>query len=122
NLTGLPMGPVDLVVTYTGLKEEHRTVVVGAETAQRVSFELTAADIVMLDKFTVASEREGNALAVTSQRNAPNVKNSIAMDAFGNMPNMGVGETIMRMPGTVPVYDPEGNVGSVSVRGIPSGL
>jgi TonB-dependent receptor len=44
------------------------------------------------------------------------------MDAFGNMPNMGVGELVMRLPGTAPVYDPEGNVGSVSVRGMPSAM
>jgi len=57
NLTGLPMGPVDLFVTYTGLKEERRTIMVGAETKQPLSFELTASDIITLDKFTVASER-----------------------------------------------------------------
>lgn len=122
NLSGLPLGPLEMVVSYTGLKEETRTVIAAAEGQKPVSFELSPADIITLEKFTVASEREGNALAITSQRNAPNVKNTIAMDAFGNMPNMGVGELAMRLPGAAPVYDPEGNVGSVSVRGIPSGL
>jgi TonB-dependent receptor len=122
NLSGLPAGPVEIIVTYTGLKEERRKIVVGTDGQRPLTFELAPSEIITLSKFTVASEREGNALAVTSQRNAPNIKNTIAMDAFGNMPNMGVGELMMRLPGTAPVYDPEGNVGSVSVRGMPSAM
>ena len=33
-------------------------------------------DIYVLDQFVVPGEREGNALAITQQRNAPNVKTS----------------------------------------------
>lgn len=36
-------------------------------------------------RFVVAGEREGNAAAILQQRNAPNVKNAIATDAFGSL-------------------------------------
>lgn len=120
-LTGLPAGPIELVVSYTGLADERRTVVVGSD-QRPLAFELSAPDVITLEKFTVASEREGNALAITNQRNALNLKNVVAMDAFGTIPNMGVGEILLRLPGVTPVYDPQGRVGSVSVRGMPSDM
>lgn len=119
NLTGVPAGELEVVVSYPGFAEQRRTIVVG-ERQTRAAFELAAADVIQLSKFTVASEREGNALAITNQRNAPNIKNAVALDAFGNMPNMGVGELMMRVPGVAPIYDDEGNVGSISVRGMPA--
>jgi len=119
SLTAVPPGGYDVVISYPGFAEQRQTVVVG-ERQTRVAFELRAANIIQLSKFTVASEREGNALAITNQRTAPNIKNAVALDAFGNMPNMGVGELMMRVPGVAPIYDDEGNVGSISVRGMPA--
>ncbi|MSU73355.1 MAG: TonB-dependent receptor [Opitutus sp.] len=117
-LTGVPAGEYEIIVSYPGLAEQRRTIVVG-ERASRLNFELGAA-VIALGKFTVASQREGNALAIANQRNAPNLKNAVSLDAFGNMPNMGVGELMMRVPGVAPIYDDEGNVGSISVRGMPA--
>ena len=118
-LTGLPAGPVELVVSYIGLADERRFVTAGKDQPP-LRVELATRDVITMGKFMVASEREGNALAIASQQNAPNLKNTIAMDAFGNMPNMGVGELAMRLPGTAATqYDDEGNVGSPSVRGMP---
>ncbi|MBI4626448.1 MAG: TonB-dependent receptor [Verrucomicrobia bacterium] len=119
-LTGLPPGPLELVVSYTGLRDERRTISVGGDNLMPLSFELSPEDLIVLEKFTVASEREGNALAITNQRNALNFKNVVATDSFGTIPNMGVGELLLRLPGVAPVYDPQGRVGSVSVRGMPS--
>lgn len=52
--------------------------------------------IYQLTEFVVSGEREGNALAITAQRNAANVKNVVALDAFGNLPNMSAGELAIR--------------------------
>ena len=62
------------------------------------NFDLTAA-IYKLDVFKVTGEREGDASALTLQRNSENLKNIVAMDSFGNLPNMSVGEVVMRLPG-----------------------
>jgi TonB-dependent receptor len=74
-----------------------------------------------LDKFVVAGEREGNAAAITQQRNADNVKNVMASDAFGNVADLNIGNFIMRMPG-VTKFEQEGDVTTIMIRGIADGL
>ena len=115
----LPAGTHEVVVTYTGLDAVRKevTIVAGQVTVER--FEMTS-DVYQLPEFQVAGEREGNALALTLQRNAPNVKNVVALDAFGNLPNMSAGELAIRLPGVAGQLDDEGNVTGVIVRGQPS--
>jgi TonB-dependent receptor len=54
------------------------------------------------------------------QRNADNVKNVVAMDSFGNLPNLSAGELAIRLPGVAGQLDDEGNVTGVIIRGMPS--
>ena len=75
------------------------------------------AKIYAMEAFTVAGEREGNALAITQQRNATNVKNVISADAFGNIADQNLGNLFMRLPGVAEEIL-EGEVASVAVRGI----
>ncbi|MBI4662434.1 MAG: TonB-dependent receptor [Verrucomicrobia bacterium] len=120
-LQSLPEGTLDVVVSYSGTEERRQTIVAGIG-EQSVSFELKLENIITLDKFTVAAEREGNTLADTEQKNATNLKNVIAMDAFGNLPTSNVGDIMMRLPGVTGVIDGQGRVQGVSVRGMPSGM
>jgi TonB-dependent receptor len=119
--TGLPAGTHEVVVSYIGL--DTVTTPVGVSDGQRVTrdVELTAS-IYKLDAFMVTGEREGNALALTMQRNADNVKNVVAMDSYGNLPNMSVGEVVMRLPGVAPVTQDEGLNYAFMVRGMPGNL
>jgi len=71
-----------------------------------------------LQAFKVTGEREGAAAAITAQRNAENVKNIVAMDSFGNLPNRSPGEVAIRLPGVAGNLDAEGNVTSLVIRGI----
>jgi TonB-dependent receptor len=118
-LGGVPAGNVELVVSYLGLDAKRETVTVGA--GQRVvrNFDLSA-EIYQLGEFRVTGEREGNALALTAQRNADNVKNVVALDAYGNLPNMSAGELAVRLPGVASQFDDEGNVTGLIIRGSPS--
>ena len=119
SLSGLPAGNVELVVSYLGLDAKRETVTVAA--GQRVvrNFDLSA-EIYQLGEFRVTGEREGNALALTAQRNADNVKNVVALDAYGNLPNMSAGELAVRLPGVASQFDDEGNVTGLIIRGSPS--
>ncbi len=118
-LAGLPSGNVELVVSYLGLDTKRETVSVsGSERVVR-NFELSA-EIYRLGEFRVTGEREGNALALTAQRNADNVKNVVALDAYGNLPNMSAGELAVRLPGVASQLDDEGNVTGLIIRGQPS--
>ena len=113
-------GAYSLTASYTGL--DAKTVQVSVAPNGRVSqdFQLTSS-IYQLDKVIVAGDREGNAAAITAQRNADNVKNIMASDAFGNVADMNIGTFIMRMPG-VTKFEQEGDVTGIMIRGISDDL
>lgn len=117
----LPAGEHSVSVFYTGLDTAQRLVTLQADTATRVNFDLSSG-VYHLEKFIVTGEREGNAAALTRQRNAPNVRNVVAPDAFGNLPNEAVGELLMRLPGVNGEIDTQENVLGIGIRGTPSGL
>ena len=116
-LTGVPAGTHELVASYTGLDPARTTVVVSAGQRAVRDFDLTTG-IYTLQEFKVTGEREGGAAAITAQRNADNVKNVVAMDSFGSMPNMSAGELAIRLPGVAGNLDDEGNVTGLTVRGM----
>ncbi|HVU36004.1 MAG TPA: TonB-dependent receptor [Opitutaceae bacterium] len=113
----LPAGTYEVVASYVGLDLGRETVVVPAGGRTTHDFALTSS-IYKLEQFKVTGEREGSAAAITAQRNAPNVKNVVAMDQFGNLPNMSAGELAMRLPGVAGNLDDEGNVTGLTVRGM----
>ncbi|MBI4622096.1 MAG: TonB-dependent receptor [Verrucomicrobia bacterium] len=78
----VPAGNYTLAASYTGLDAQNVPVSVLAGDTARRDIGLTA-EIYKLSAFTVSGEREGNALAITLQRQAPNVKNIVSADAFG---------------------------------------
>jgi TonB-dependent receptor len=120
-LVGLPAGVHEVSVSYIGLDTAKTPVAVSDGQRTTQDFALTSS-IYKLDAFKVTGEREGNALALTMQRNAENVKNVVAMDSFGNLPNMSVGEVVMRLPGVAPITQDEGLNYAIQVRGMPGNL
>jgi iron complex outermembrane receptor protein len=115
--SSVPPGAHDIVAAYTGLDSLKHEVTVNA--GQRVTrdFELTAA-IYQLEAFTVAGEREGGAAAITAQRNAPNTKNVVAMDSYGNLPNMSASELAILLPGVTAALNLENGIDGFTVRGM----
>jgi len=120
-LTGVPAGNHQLTVSYIGLDPDTRQVTVGSGERAVRDFELSSG-IYRLEAFKVTGEREGDALALTAQRNASNVKNIVAMDSFGNLPNMSAGEVLMRMPGIAGSPTEEGLAYAFNVRGMAPAL
>lgn len=113
---GVAPGDYNLSVAYTGLDTKAAAVRVspGESTSREIAL---TSGIYALEAFTVAGEREGNALAITQQRNAPNVKNVISADAFGNIADQNLGNLLMRLPGLAEEIL-EGEVTSIAVRGV----
>ena len=120
-LSGLPAGTHELVVTYIGLDSARSQVVVGEGRRAERNFDLTTA-IYKMDAFKVTGAREGDAVALTSQRNSENLKNVVAMDSFGNLPNMSAGEVVMRLPGVAGSPTDEGLNYQFNMRGMGPGL
>ncbi len=119
-LSGVPAGTHEVVATYLGLDAVRATVTVAAGQLATRNFDLTSG-IYKLDAITVTGEREGNAAALTAQRNATNVKNVASIDAYGNLPNMNASELAVLLPGVAGNLSDEGNIIGFTVRGMTSG-
>ncbi len=120
-LTALPPGTHEIVVTYVGLDSVRSTIAVSDTAPTTRNFDLTSV-VYTLEAFKVTGEREGGAAAITAQRNAENVKNIVAMDSFGNLPNMNAAEVAIRLPGVAGNYGDENLIDGFTIRGIGSGL
>lgn len=117
---GVPAGPANISVSFTGL--DTKRVPVTVTDGQRLSqdFELTS-EIYKLDKFTVAGQREGTAKAEALQRAAANVKTIVSSDTFGNVADGNIGDMLQHMPGMTADYNGP-DVRQVSIRGVGSAL
>ncbi|MDO8542364.1 MAG: TonB-dependent receptor [Opitutaceae bacterium] len=120
-LQGVPPGSHELVVSYTGLDPQRVSVVINAGERATRNFDLSSG-IYQLSEFTVTGEREGSAAAITAQRNAPNVKNVVAIDAYGNLPNMNASELAVLLPGVAGELSDEGNIVGFTIRGMGPGM
>ncbi|MEO6246788.1 MAG: TonB-dependent receptor [Opitutaceae bacterium] len=116
----LAPGNYTATIRYTGLDPKTLPVRVAAGATATLDAGLTSA-VYQLDKFVVEGEREGNALAVTQQRNAANVKSVIAADAFGNVADLNLGNFLLRLPG-MSKEESEGEIIRVQIRGVDSNM
>lgn len=116
----LPAGSVEIVIGYSGFNDEKRSVTVRAGEATRLDTEMKPSQALMMEAFTVATQKEGQALSITEQRNAVNVKNVTALDEWGVLPTQNVGELVSRLPGiTGWQTDEDDLIMNVSIRGQP---
>ena len=125
-LVNVPSGPIVLEVFFTDLDPQQIALVVPAGGNVGQNVELTSLaryggkqDIVKLDSFVVASDREtdGKSVAINEQRFAPNIKNVLASDSFGDILGGNVGEFLKFIPGLTAEYSQAEIVG-ISVRGL----
>ncbi len=115
-LTGIPAGEHMVIASYAGLDPQSITVRVATGVAVARNFELTSA-VYKLGEFKVSADREGAAAALTAQRNSANVRNVIAMDSYGDLPNLSVAELAGLMPGVAVNFSDDGVANGIQVRG-----
>ncbi len=116
----VPAGDVNVVASYSGFEELNQSVAVGNAGSADVSLVLSSTDVVTLDKFTVSSVKEGQALSITQQRNAANAKTVVALDEWGVLPTENVGELFTRLPGVSYTVDEDNLINNVTIRGLVS--
>lgn len=119
-LSGLPPGPHQITVTYSGLDPQTISATISGPRTEIGEVAMTSG-VYRLEAFVVPGEREGNALAITQQRNAPNVKNVLSSDAFGNVADENIGNFLLRVSGITGEVQ-EGQVTYIRVRGVASDL
>lgn len=126
-LVGLNPGAVTLEVFYTDLDVQEITLEVtpGSNVQRDVALTSKArygeGDVVNLESFVVGADQEidGQALAINEQRFAPNIKNVLATDSFGDVLGSNVGEFLKYIPGLTAEYS-EVEIVGISVRGLGS--
>ncbi len=125
-LPGVPIGNQQIVASFTGLASRAVAVTASPGTVARVDFELAiegapsgrAGDVVTMAALTV-EEREltGQAVALHERRNAPNIKNVIAIEVDTGEGN--IGELLKYVPGIGIDQSPQ-SPQYVSIRGMPA--
>ena len=122
SIAAVPPGAYDVVITYNGFNEAHEKTSVSAGSTSALSVTMESSETVTMQAFTVEAVKEGQALSLTQQRNAANIKNVTALDEWGVLPTQNVGELISRMPGiAIAQQDEDGLTMSVSIGGQPGG-
>ena len=121
SISGVPAGAVDVVVSYQGFEEAREKVSVTTGSPSTADFAMKSSELITMQPFTVESVKEGQALAITQQRNATNPKNVAAFDEWGVLPTQNVGELASRLPGVIVGAQDEDNlILNVSIRGQPT--
>ncbi|WP_277557011.1 TonB-dependent receptor [Ereboglobus sp. PH5-10] len=132
----VPVGKVSLTASYANTRPSTLTIDARVGVPNILDFELqpislgtglgtagttkpiSEADLVVLEKFTVTSERAGQAQAFMEQKAADNAKTVIAVDQFGELTQGSVGEFMKYMPGVTLDLDDEGETAYVRVGGL----
>lgn len=127
-LVGVPTGEARIAVSYIGMNAQTAAVTVAPGAVVRREFELTrgtdgakaGGDVVQLQEFNVVADREmsAQAVAMNEQRYAPNIKNVVALDEYGEQGEENVLSFLRFLPG-VSIADDAPTAGSVSMRGFP---
>ncbi|MES2697396.1 MAG: TonB-dependent receptor [Verrucomicrobiota bacterium] len=129
-ISGVPAGTTTLETFYSGMDPLQVSVNVSAGQTVERDIGLTNKALygnqpgtVKLDAFVLSASKvtEGEALATNEQRFAPNIKNVVATDAFGDVTEGNVAEFMKFLPGVSVDYSDVMPV-SVSVRGFDPAL
>lgn len=116
----LAPGEYSLRIAYTGMTPATVRAVVAAGQTSTLTATLSE-DVIQMGAFSVVTNRNADALAVTEQRNAPNVKNVVDIAAYGMLNNDNPAELLQLLPGvTGSIFFNETD--RVSIRGMSSAL
>ena len=125
-LTQVPAGAVKVQTFYTGLPRDVRSAAISAGKATELTIALgvppkSDGDVVQLAEFQVSSSREmdASALAINEQRFAPNIKQVVSTEQFGNVAEGNTAEFLKFLPGITISYT-GGNARGISIDGVPS--
>ena len=118
--TRVPVGDVDVVASYSSFEDGTVKVTVTAGALSEATLQLNSTNVVALEKYTVTSVKEGQALSITEQRNAANAKTVVALDEWGVLPTQNVGELFTRLPGVSYTVDEDNLINNITIRGMVS--
>lgn len=129
-LANVPVGPAKLLFSYIGFEGQVVSTTIPAggivrhevELAGRGSQNITdsSGEPIKLQAFAIVADREmsAQALAMNEQRQAPNLKNVVALDEYGDRSTENLGEFMRFLPG-VALVENGATPSEISLRGFP---
>ena len=131
-LAGVPAGTVRVRAFRTGVVAQTLTATVAAGQSATLNFALesfggrpaatsAAGGPIKLDQFTVGASKEmdGAAIAINTQRFAPNVMNVVSADEYAAMTEGGIGELLKAVPGMAVNIGGGGEPYLLTMNGVP---
>ena len=129
SLNRLSAGKANITVSYVGMKTVTESVLVPQDglVSHDIAMVLassdtaTSKDVIKLDAYNVTETEvmSAQSLAMNEQRTAPNIKNVVSIEEFGNIGDENIGNFLQFLPGASVSYSGWDPVG-VSLRGLPS--
>lgn len=116
-IVSVPEGTHALLIKYLGFgdKTVNVTVLAGQTTAVRV--EMRPSDVVLDDVEVVGSFLGGQARALNTQKNNPNITNVVSTEQIGKFPDANIGDAVKRIPGITMQVD-QGEARNIIIRGL----
>ena len=115
-LSGLAPGTYALRISYIGYEEQTATVKVVAGAAVRQDVGLAPASVVGEEVVVLGIRAQGQAKALSQQKNAANITNVVAADQIGRFPDASAPDALQRVPG-VGVQRDQGEGRFIQIRG-----
>jgi len=128
-LINVPAGAANVKILRTGIAEQSKAVtVVAGQIVQQdfalISLQHKSSDlgVLKLGEFVVTSTKEMDmaALAINTQRFAPNLMNVVSADEFGGAAESKVGEILKSLPGVSMTLGGGGEPYQISIDGVPA--
>lgn len=119
--SAVPAGTYTLNVSYIGYESALREVEIEPRQTVTVRIPLASAAIRGREVVVLGTRSQGQAKALSQQKNAPNVINVIASDQMGRFPDATVPATLQRVPG-INVQRDQGEARYVQIRGGSAGM
>ena len=125
-LRNVPVGTAKITVSFTGQDPKTNNVLVEAGKSVNQDFGLNRAKAVLddgtlvLDQYIVAAQRYKNAqeIAINEERRSANVKDVVAADSLGFIPNGNIGEFVKYIPGVQTEYGSADAFGGAGIGGL----
>ncbi|RZK33776.1 MAG: TonB-dependent receptor, partial [Pedobacter sp.] len=102
-IDNIPVGKVTLLVNYIGYNSSEYTVNIEDGKTTNVDFKISGLNNDMKG-ITVNGIRRGEAVALSSMRNADNIKYVLSEEQIERFPDATVGEAMQRVPGVAMDY------------------
>ncbi len=126
-LAGVPAGTARVKAFRTGSPAQTKEVAVAGGGSAQADFNMSlgglapGGDTIKLGEFVVGTSREmdGAAIAINTQRFAPNAMNVVAADEFGSVASGNVGEILKAVPGVAITPGGLGAPFTISLNGVP---